>query len=98
MSVRIVLTVTAKPGKGSEMAEAYRTRSVGGIQNEPGYEQYEVFQGVDNPDRLVILERWTDEAALHTHEEFNRTHPLMVLRELRVAAPDREDYVYNRTR
>ena len=98
MSVRIVLTVTAKPGMGSRLAEAYRTRSVGGITKEPGYEQYEVFQGVEDPDRVVILERWTDEAALQMHEEHNRKNPLMVLRDLRVAAPDREDYVYNRTR
>jgi quinol monooxygenase YgiN len=34
---------------------------------EPGCEQFEVFQSVVNPDKLALLERWTDQAALDTH-------------------------------
>jgi quinol monooxygenase YgiN len=30
---------------------------------EPGCEQFEVFQSVVNPDKLAILERWTDQEA-----------------------------------
>ena len=96
MSVRIVLTFTAAPGKGTELAEAQRIRCAG-VLKEPGCEQFEVFQSVEDPDRLVVLERWVDQAALDVHAEFNRKHP-SGLHELRVGAGEREDYEYNRTR
>jgi hypothetical protein len=64
---------------------------------EPGCEQFEVFQSVVNPDKLVLLERWTDPAALHVHAELNRTRPSL-LPELRLGKGEREDYEYNRTR
>ena len=93
MSVRLVVTITAAPGKGSELAEAYKSRCEECIK-EPGCEQFEVFQSVLNPDKLALLERWTE---LDTHVKLNRTraalHP-----ELRVGSGERVDYRYNRTR
>ncbi len=44
-----------------------------------------------NPDKLLLLERWTDQAAL------NSTRPPL-LPELRAGRSEREDYEYNRTR
>jgi quinol monooxygenase YgiN len=64
---------------------------------EPGCEQFEVFQSVVNPDKLAILERWTDQAALDTHAKLNTTRPPLPA-ELRRGPTEREDYVYNRTR
>jgi quinol monooxygenase YgiN len=65
---------------------------------EPGCEQFEVFQSVVNADKLALLERWTDQAALDAHAKLNATRaPLPP--ELRAEGrPEREDYVYNRTR
>jgi hypothetical protein len=34
------------------------------IMKEPGCEQFEVFQSVVNSDKLTLLERWPDQAAL----------------------------------
>jgi quinol monooxygenase YgiN len=34
---------------------------------EPGCEQFEMFRSVVDPDKLAILERWTDQAALDAH-------------------------------
>jgi quinol monooxygenase YgiN len=96
MAIRLVVTINAAPGKGSELAQAYRARCRE-IMKEPGCEQFEVFQSVLNEDKLVLLERWTDQAALHTHAKLNSTRPSL-LPELRVGKGEREDYEYNRTR
>jgi hypothetical protein len=65
--------------------------------NEPGCEQFEVFQSVVNRDKLAILERWRDQAALDAHAKLNGTRPSL-LPELRAGRGEREDYQYNRTR
>ncbi|HYJ14348.1 MAG TPA: antibiotic biosynthesis monooxygenase family protein [Candidatus Limnocylindria bacterium] len=96
MAVRLIVTITAATGKGSELGKLYKARCED-IVNEPGCEQFEVFQSVVNPDHLVILERWTDQAALDFHSKVNATRaPLPA--ELRVGTTQREDYTYNRTR
>jgi quinol monooxygenase YgiN len=48
MAVRLVVTINAAPGKGAELATAFRTRCVE-VMQEPGCEQFEVFQSVLNP-------------------------------------------------
>jgi quinol monooxygenase YgiN len=96
MAIRLVLTITAAPGKGSELAQGYRARCVE-VMEEPGCEQFEVFQSVVNPEKLVILERWTDRASLDAHAKLNTTRPPL-LPELRAGGIEREDYEYNRTR
>jgi quinol monooxygenase YgiN len=96
MAVRLVVTITAAPGKGSELAQAYKTRCKECMQ-EPGCEQFEVFQSVLDPDKLALLERWSDQAALDTHARLNATRPAL-RPELRVGNGEREDYEYKRTR
>jgi quinol monooxygenase YgiN len=39
---------------------------------EPGCEQFEDFQSVVNPDKLALLERWPDQAALDAHVRLHR--------------------------
>jgi len=96
MSVRLVVTITAAPGKGAELAQAYTARCAD-CMKEPGCEQFEVFRSVVNPDKLALLERWTDQMALDTHAKLNSTRPALHP-ELRVGSGEREDYQYNRTR
>ena len=96
MAVRLIVTITAAQGKGSELAQAYRSRCAE-ISNEPGCEQFEALQSVVNPDKLVLLERWSDQAALDVHAKLNQTRHSL-LPELRVGRAEREDYEYNRTR
>ena len=96
MSIRIVITMYANPGMGGELAAARRARCAE-VQKEPGCEQFEVFQSVVNPDRLALLERWADQAALDVHAKLNATRPPF-RPELRVGSGEREDYQYNRTR
>lgn len=96
MAIRLIVTITAAPGKGSELAQSYRARCTE-VMKEPSCEQFEVFQSVVNPDKLALLERWTDQAALDVHARLNSTRPPL-LPELRVGKTEREDYEYNRTR
>ncbi len=96
MAVRLIVTITAASGKGSELAQAYRSRCAE-ISKEPGREQFEALQSVVNPDKLVLLERWSDQAALDVHAKLNQTRPSL-LPELRAGRSEREDYEYNRTR
>lgn len=96
MSIRLVVTITAAPGKGTELAQAYKARCAE-AGKEPGCEQFEIFQSAVNPDRLTLLERWVDQAALDVHAKLNSTRPPL-LPELRVGNGEREDYEYRRTR
>jgi quinol monooxygenase YgiN len=96
MAIRLVVTITAAPGKGSELAQVYKARCADAMK-EPGCEQFEIFQGVANPDKLALLERWTDQAALDVHARLNSTQPPL-RPELRVGSGEREDYEYKRTR
>jgi quinol monooxygenase YgiN len=96
MSVRLVVTITAAPGKGSDLAQLFRTRCAD-VMQEPGCEQFEVFQSVLNPDKLALLELWKDQAALDAHAKVNATRAPMP-EGLRSGTGEREDYQYNRTR
>ncbi len=96
MTIRLIVTIIAAPGKGSELAQAYPARCAE-IIKEPGCEQFEAFQSIANSDKLLLLERWTDQAALDEHAKLNSTRPPL-LPELRAGRSEREDYEYNRTR
>lgn len=96
MAIRLIVTIPAAPGRGSELAQLYKTRCAEVI-GEPGCEQFEVFQSAVNPDKLVLLERWTDQTALDAHSQLNSTRPPLPS-ELRTGTTAREDYEYNRTR
>lgn len=96
MSVRLVVTLAAAPGKGGELAKVFRQRCED-VMKEPGCEQFEVFQSVLNPDKLALLELWSDAAALAEHAKVNATRaPLPD--GLQIGTGEREDYEYNRVR
>ena len=96
MALRLVVTITAAPGKGAALAEVYKSRCAQ-IMQEPGCEQFEVFQSALDSDRLVLLERWADAAALAAHAKLNESRaPLPA--GLRLGGGEREDYTFNRTR
>ena len=95
MAVRLVVTITAAPGKGADLAHAFRARCAE-VMQEPGCEQFEVFQSVLNPDKLALLELWQDQAALDAHAKVNTTRAPMPAG-LRSGTGVREDYEYSRT-
>ena len=96
MAVRLVVTITAAAGKGAELAQAYKARCEE-CMKEPGCEQFEVFQSALDPDKLVLLERWSSQAALDAHAQLQRQRPALQPG-LRLGDGEREDYEYKRTR
>ena len=96
MTVRLEVTFNAASGKGAELAQAMKARCEVSRQDQ-GCEQFEVFQSVSDPDKLVLLELWKDQAALDAHAKLQAQRP--ALQEgLPLGPGEREDYTYNRTR
>jgi quinol monooxygenase YgiN len=96
MAIRLIVTFTAAPGRGAELAQFYKTRCAE-ARKEPGCEQFECFQSIDDPDKVILLERWKDQAALDVHARANSAKPPPPAG-LRIGGGEREDYEYNRTR
>lgn len=94
--VRLVVTMDAEPGRGADLAAAMAERAKEVVQ-EPGCEHFELFRSVSEPDKIVLLELWTDQAALDAHAKLNATRPPLPPG-LRKGSGMREDYSYNRVR
>jgi quinol monooxygenase YgiN len=71
MAIRHVITIRVAPGRAADFAEAF-TAVQATAREEEGCEQYELFQGLDDPDTLVLLERWTSQELLQKHMEAER--------------------------
>jgi quinol monooxygenase YgiN len=72
MAIRHVITIQVAPGKAAEFAIAFKAVQAVALQ-EDGCEQYELFQSSDDPDKFVLLERWTSQELLDEHMEAERT-------------------------
>ena len=68
MAVRIIVSMTAATGKREALMAAFRDLCPS-VQQEPGCQQYEFYQSLQEPDQFVLLERWDDEATLRVHIE-----------------------------
>jgi quinol monooxygenase YgiN len=66
MAIRHVVTIQAAPGKAASFASAFKPLQAV-AQQEEGCEQYELFQSLDDPDKLVMLERWSSQELLDRH-------------------------------
>ena len=71
MAIRLIVTFTAAPGKGQDFADAFAP-VIKEVHKEPGCEQYELFRSQDDPDKLVLLERWSSSETLEAHSAANR--------------------------
>ena len=96
MSVRLVVTIDAAPGKGAEFAKVFQKRC-DECKKEPGCIEFQIFQSVADPDKFTLLELWESQAALDTHAKLNATRPALP-EGLWVGAGSREDYEYKRVR
>ena len=54
---------------------------------EPGCEQYELFQNMDDPHRMALLERWARQALLDQHMQAERTRNAAAIEALALWAP-----------
>lgn len=66
MAIRHIVTIQVAPGRAAEFAAAFKALQTV-AQSEAGCEQYELFQGLDDPDKVVLLERWANQELLDRH-------------------------------
>ncbi|PKA40055.1 antibiotic biosynthesis monooxygenase [Rhizobium sullae] len=66
--VKIVAILAARPGKTNEL-KALLLGMVAASRAEPGNLRWDVWQDQTDPDRFVLDEFYTDEAAVATHRE-----------------------------
>jgi quinol monooxygenase YgiN len=64
--VVVVAVFTVKDGREAD-AEAMLSRLIESSHEEPGNVRYALHRGVDDPRRLVIVERWRSRADLDEH-------------------------------
>jgi quinol monooxygenase YgiN len=72
MAVRHVITIRVAPGRAADFAAALKPVQAS-ARAEEGCEQYELFQSVDDPDTVLLLERWTSQELLERHMEAERS-------------------------
>ncbi len=72
MAIRHVVTIQVAPGRADDFAGAFKAVQTLAQQDE-GCEQYELFQSLDEPDKVVLLERWASQDLLDKHMEAERT-------------------------
>lgn len=65
----IVAYLTAKPGKEAEFKEQMVAQARRCLANEPGCLQFDVAQDPKEPTRFVMLEVYTDDAAVKAHQD-----------------------------
>jgi quinol monooxygenase YgiN len=71
MAIRHVVTIQVAPGRVDEFAGAFKALQAI-AQQEEGCEQYELFRSLDDPAKVVLLERWTSRELLEKHMEAER--------------------------
>ncbi|KAF7597848.1 MAG: antibiotic biosynthesis monooxygenase [Candidatus Dactylopiibacterium carminicum] len=64
--VAVIATITAAP-QHREAVEAALRIAVPLVRKEAGCEQYTLHRDLAQPDNFVMVERWSDEAALTQH-------------------------------
>ncbi len=71
MAIRILVPMQALPGKGPDLAKLRAARHAE-VRKDPGCEQFDLYQNIEDPDQLLLVERWTDQASLDAHYALNR--------------------------
>ena len=66
MTLRLIVNMEAAAGKREELTAAFASLCPG-VREEPGCEQYELYQSTERPDHFVLMERWSDQDALSVH-------------------------------
>jgi quinol monooxygenase YgiN len=78
MAIRHVVTIQVAAGQTASFASAFKALQAV-VRQEEGCEQYELFQSLDDADKLVILERWASQELLERHMEAERTrYPALI--------------------
>lgn len=70
MSITVNLYYTGVNGNARAFAEEMmKSGIVDEVRNEEGNERYEYFLPMDDPETVLLIDRWRDEEALHIHHK-----------------------------
>ncbi len=75
MAITVNLRYTGKGGAARKFAEEMTTSgTVAAIRAEAGNLRYEYYQSFDDPETVLLIDSWTDQAAIDAHH----ASPMMV--------------------
>ena len=82
MSLIINIYYTGQNGSAKKFAEEMQTSGlVDQIRNEPGNEKYEYFFPMDDPETVLLIDRWENQEALDEHHKSPMMKEIADLRE-----------------
>ncbi|QTE69138.1 antibiotic biosynthesis monooxygenase [Clostridiales bacterium] len=80
--ITLNLYYTGKPGAAKAFAEEMEASGTAAqIRQEPGNLRYEYFQPVNDPDTILLVDSWTDQAAIDIHHATPMMAAIAALRE-----------------
>jgi autoinducer 2-degrading protein len=65
----VVVTINIKSGFKEQFMQSMLEEAEGSINNEPGCLRFDVLQDNHNPDRICLMEEYTNEAAFQVHTQ-----------------------------
>lgn len=82
MSFTVNIYYTGKNGSAKEFArEMTESGLVNKIRAEEGNERYEYFFPLDDPETVLLIDRWRDQQALDGHHKSEMMEEIAALRE-----------------
>ena len=82
MSITVNLYYTGKNGSARKFAEEMvESGIVDKIRAEEGNERYEYFFSMDDPETVLLIDRWRDQEALDIHHKTEMMSQIAELRE-----------------
>lgn len=82
MSITVNLYYTGKNGSARAFAEEMTARGVvDRVRAEEGNERYEYFFSMDDPETVLLVDRWRDQTALDVHHRSPMMQEIAELRE-----------------
>lgn len=82
MSFTVNIYYTGKNGSAKEFArEMTESGLVNKIRGEEGNERYEYFFPLDDPETVLLIDRWRDQQALDDHHKSEMMEEIAALRE-----------------
>jgi quinol monooxygenase YgiN len=64
--ITVIATIHPKPGHADALIGEMQA-NVANVHDEPGCLHYTYHRGIDDPEAIVVIERWASEEALMAH-------------------------------
>ena len=82
MSITVNLYYTGKNGSARKFAEEMISSGiVDAVRAEEGNERYEYFFPLDDPETVLLIDRWRDQAAIDIHHKSEMMKQIASLRD-----------------